>query len=150
MNEKLSDLVGESNFKLNENIKFGYQFALDQNYQEVNYSDFSSKIKLENLNIDFNYIEENKHIGNQEYFKSKVTYNNSNKSLISFETKRNLITDSAEFYDMSYEYINDCLRAGLVYRREFYNDSELKADNSLMFNITLIPFGNINSPKINK
>ena len=150
LNEKLSDLVGESNFKLNENIKFGYQFALDQNYQEVNYSDFSSKIELENLNIDFNYIEENKHIGDQEYFKSKVTYNNSNKSLISFETKRNLITDSAEFYDMSYEYINDCLRAGLVYRREFYNDSELKADNSLMFNITLIPFGNINSPKINK
>ena len=150
LNEKLSDLVGESNFKLNENIKFGYQFALDQNYQEVNYSDFSSKIELENLNIDFNYIEENKHIGNQEYFKSKVTYNNSNKSLISFETKRNLITDSAEFYDLSYEYINDCLRAGLVYRREFYNDSELKADNSLMFNITLIPFGNINSPKINK
>jgi len=150
LNEKLSDLVGESNFKLNENIKFGYQFALDQNYQEVNYSDFSSKIELENLNIDFNYIEENKHIGNQEYFKSKVSYNNSNKSLISFETKRNLITDSAEFYDLSYEYINDCLRAGLVYRREFYNDSELKADNSLMFNITLIPFGNINSPKINK
>ena len=150
LDEKLSDLVGESNFKLNENIKFGYQFALDQNYQEVNYSDFSSKIELENLNIDFNYIEENKHIGDQEYFKSKVTYNNSNKSLISFETKRNLITDSAEFYDLSYEYINDCLRAGLVYRREFYNDSELKADNSLMFNITLIPFGNINSPKINK
>ena len=150
LDEKLSDLVGEGNFKLNENINFGYQFALDQNYQEVNYSDFSSKIELENLDINFNYIEENKHIGNQEYFKSKVTYNNSNKSLISFETKRNLITDSAEFYDLSYEYINDCLRAGLVYRREFYNDSELKADNSLMFNITLIPFGNINSPKINK
>jgi LPS-assembly protein len=123
---------------------------LDQNYQEVNYSDFSSKIKLENLNIDFNYIEENKHIGDQEYFKTRVQYNNKDKSFISFETKRNLVSNSSEFYDLSYEYINDCLRAGLVFRREFYNDSELESENSLMFNITLVPFGNINSPKINK
>ena len=64
----------------------------------------------------------------------------NNKNLISFETKRDLITNSSEFYDLSYEYINDCLRAGLVYR-EFYNDSELEPENSLMFNITLTPFG---------
>ena len=51
--------------------------------------------------------------------------------------KRNLVTDSAEFYNLSYEYLNDCLRAGLVYRREFYNDSELEPENSLMFKITL-------------
>ena len=47
---------------------------------------------------------------------------------------------------MSYEYLNDCLRAGLVYRREFYKDSELEPENSLMFKITLTPFGNLNSP----
>ena len=70
--------------------------------------------------------------------------------MLSFKTKRNLITDSAEFYDLSYEYLNDCLRAGLVYRREFYNDSELEPEDSLMFQITLIPFGNINTPKIGK
>ena len=28
----------------------------------------NSKVQFENLNIDFNYIEEDKHIGNQEYF----------------------------------------------------------------------------------
>ena len=150
LDEKLSDLVGESNFKINDNINLGFQFAMDQNYQELNYSNINSKVQFENLNIDFNYIEEDKHIGSQEYLKSKISYKNSNKSLISFETKRDLITNSSEFYDLSYEYINDCLRAGLVYRREFYNDSEIKADNSLMFNITLIPFGNLNSPKINK
>ena len=150
LDEKLSDLVGESNFKINDNINLGFQFAMDQNYQELNYSNINSKVQFENLNIDFNYIEEDKHIGSQEYLKSKISYKNSNKSLISFETKRDLITNSSEFYDLSYEYINDCLQAGLVYRREFYNDSEIKADNSLMFNITLIPFGNLNSPKINK
>ena len=56
----------------------------------------------------------------------------------------------SEFYDLSYEYINDCLRAGLVYRREFYNDSEIEPENSLMFNITLTPFGGFDSPKFNQ
>ena len=69
--------------------------------------------------------------------------------IFSAETKRNLITNSSEFYDLSYEYINDCLRAGLVYRREFYNDSELEPEDSLMFRISLVPFGNINSPSFN-
>ena len=53
--------------------------------------------------------------------KTKIGFKDENKRL-SFETKRSLITNSAEYYDLSYEYLNDCLRAGLVYRREFYND----------------------------
>ena len=150
LDEKMSDLVGNASLKINETLEFTHQFAVDQNYGELNYNDFGSNINLGNMGLNFNYIEEDKHIGNQEYLKTKINYENKDRSLISFETKRNLITNSSEFYDLSYEYINDCLRAGLVYRREFYNDSELEAENSLMFNITLTPFGNINSPKINK
>mgnify|MGYP001996295520 CR=1 FL=1 len=150
LDEKLSDLVGDASININDNLKFTHQFAIDQNYAEFNYNDFGANMKFGNMDVDFNYIEEAKHIGNQEYFKTKINYKNKDKSLISFETKRNLITHSSEFYDLSYEYINDCLRAGLVYRREFYNDSELEADNSLMFNITLVPFGSIDTPKINK
>ena len=64
--------------------------------------------------------------------------------------KRNLVTKLYEFYNFDYEYLNDCLKAGLVYRREFYKDSELEPENSLMFKITLTPFGNINSPAFNQ
>ena len=93
------------------------------------------------LNIDFNYLQEKNHIGNKDYFKTKLSYKKNENGILSFETKRNLITNSSEFYNLSYEYINDCLRAGLVYRREFYNDSELEPENSLIFKITLTPFG---------
>ena len=68
---------------------------------------------------------------------------------MSFKTKRNLITNSLNFI-ISYEYINDCLRAGLVYRREFYNDSELEPEDSLMFKLTLVPFGSLDGPRLEK
>jgi len=116
----------------------------------LNYNEISTSMTFNSLNINFGYLEENKHIGNQNYLKTKIDFKNNDKGLFSFETKRDLITNSSEFYNLSYEYLNDCLRAGLVYRREFYNDSELEPENSLMFKITLIPFGNLNSPTFSK
>ncbi len=150
LDEKLSDLVGSASIKLNDKSDLKFNFALDQNYQDFNYNEIETSFNFNPISFDFSYLSEKKHIGNQEYFKTKVNLKNSDKGLFSLETKRNLITNSAEFYDLSYEYFNDCLRAGLVYRREFYNDSELEPENSLMFNITLSNFGNINSPKVSR
>jgi len=150
LDEKNSDLVGSANFNFNKKINFNYNFNIDQNYKDLNYSDIGTNMNFGAVNINFNYLKEKKHIGDQDYFKTKMTLKNKDNGLFSFETKRNLITNSSEFYDLSYEYINDCLRAGLVYRREFYNDSEIEAENSLLFKITLIPFGETNSPLINQ
>ena len=86
-----------------------------------------------------------KHLGDQEYLKFNVDLQTEN-TLLSLGTKRSLVTNSSEFYDLSYEYINDCLRAGLVYRREFYTDSELEPETSLMFKITLIPIEDTQQP----
>ena len=146
LDEKLSDLVGTSEYQISENIQLNYNFSLDQSYKQLNYNEFGTTLDLNPVKIDFNYLKESEHIGDQEYFKTKFDFEKNNNGLLSFETKRNLVTNSSEFYNLSYEYLNDCLRAGLVYRREFYNDSELEPENSLMFKITLTPFGNINSP----
>ena len=148
LNEKLSDLVGSSNYNLSENFKLDYNFSVDQNYNDFNYNEVGATYDNGALNIGFNYLNENKHIGDQDYFKTELNIKNKNKGLLSFKTKRNLITNSSEFYNLSYEYINDCLRAGLVYRREFYKDSELEPEDSLMFKVTLIPFGNLDSPQL--
>ena len=149
LNEKLSDLVGSSSYNLSENFKLNYDFSIDQNYNDLNYSELGAKYNYGALNINFDYLYEDKHIGNQDYFKTELNLKNNEKGLLSFKTKRNLKTNSSEFYNLSYEYINDCLRAGLVYRREFYRDSELEPEDSLMFKITLVPFGSIDSPKLN-
>ena len=150
LDEKVSDLVGSANYKINDKISVDYNFALDQNYNDLNYNEVGTSITSKLFNFNFDYLQEKKHVGNNEYIKSKIDYKIAEKGNLSYEFKRNLITNSSEFYNLSYEYINDCLRAGLVYRREFYNDSEIEPENSLMFKITLIPFGDINSPKLNK
>mgnify|MGYP001277948346 CR=1 FL=1 len=150
LDEKLSDLVGVSKYKINENFSLNYNFSIDQNYNNMNYNEIGTELKFNSVKLDFNYLEENKHIGDQKYISSKIDYQMNRKGLVSLETKRNLVTDSAEFYNLSYEYLNDCLRAGLVYRREFYKDSEIEPEDSLMFKITLIPFGSINSPSFNQ
>ena len=146
IDQRFSDVVGENNFKINDNFEINYNYALDQNYKNLNYNEIETKFTFNPIKFDLNYLQEKEHIGNQEYFKASFEYNKNDNSLFSVETKRNLITNSAEYYNLSYEYLNDCLKAGLVYRREFYNDSELEPENSLMFKITLIPFGDINSP----
>ena len=150
LDEKLSDVIGSTNLEINEKLKFNYNFALDQNYNRLNYNEIGTTIDLNPIKFNFNYLREMEHIGDQEYINTKIDLLNSDKGVFSAETKRNLITNSAEFYNLSYEYLNDCLKAGLVYRREFYDDSELESENSLMFKITLIPFGNLNSPSFNK
>ena len=146
MDEKMSDVVGNANYNLTDNSKIYYNFSLDQNYSDFNYNEVGTTIDLNPIKFDFNYLLEQKHIGDQEYFQTKIDFLKDSNGVFSFETKRNLVTDSSEFYNLSYEYLNDCLRAGLVYRREFYTDSEIEPENSLMFKITLVPFGSINSP----
>ena len=81
----------------------------------------------------------------------KNNYNLEQYNQLSFETKKNFKTESTELYNLSYQYINDCLTAGLVYRREFYQDvDDLKPKNSLMFTITFVPFTRINAPVRNQ
>ena len=146
LNDKLSDLVGTSSLKINDNLSLKYNFSLDNNYEDLNYNEVETALSYNNLEFNLGYLQEKKHLGNNEYLKTSLNYKTGKNQLISVENKRNLIRDASEYYNLSYEYHNDCLRAALVFRREFYNDSELEPENSLMFKITLVPFGSINSP----
>ena len=149
LNEKMSDLIGETTINLNDNFKISNSFLLDQNLEVFNKHKLDLDIIYPKTNFNLSYLEEGQHIGNQKYLQTKAGLNFDNGKL-TFGAKRNLLTNSAEFYNLSYEYLNDCLKAGLVYRREFYTDSELEPENSLMFKITLTPFGSISSPSVSR
>ncbi len=149
LDNRFSNVVGNLSHKRGDNLKFDYNYSIDQNLKETNFNEVNVDYINDNFNFNMNYLQEEKKSEDNEYIKTAIKFKKGNDGVFTFSNKRNLITNSSEFYDLSYEYINDCLRAGLVYRREFYNDSELEAENSLMFKITLSSFGGLESPGFN-
>ena len=145
LNEKLSDVIGEVAINFNENLKLSNNFLIDQNLESFNKNKIDLDIIYPKTSFNISYLEERQHIGNQKYLNTSAEFN-TNNGQFSFGAKRNMLTNSAEFYDLSYEYINDCLRAGVAFRREFYRDRDLEPEDSLIFKITFSPLGTITTP----
>jgi len=149
LDQKMSDVVGEINYNFSEIGNIGYKFSLDHNFNDLNYNEVSTELNFGKVQFNLDYLEEQNHIGMEHYASSGVTLNFNDNNKLSFDTKKNFKTDSTELYNLSYQYEIDCLTAGLVYRREFYQDDDLEPKNSLMFTITFIPFTSANTPALN-
>ena len=50
MDEKLSDLVGTSKYRINNKFSLNYNFSLDQNYSDLNYNEIGTDIDLGLMN----------------------------------------------------------------------------------------------------
>ena len=70
---------------------------------------------------------------------SSVDENNN----VKFETRRNRKLGLTEYYDSIYEYRNDCLTAGIKYKKLYYSDREIKPTENLFFSITIFPITTI-------
>tara|TARA_E500000178_G_scaffold17895_2_gene16946 strand:+ start:1052 stop:3391 length:2340 start_codon:yes stop_codon:yes gene_type:complete len=145
LNEKMSDIIGETTYNFNDNVRISNNFLLDQNLENFNKNQINLNLFYPKTSFNVNFLEESQHIGNTKHVGTKAGFN-FNNGLISLGAKRNLLTNSAEFYDLSYEYINDCLKAGVAFRREFYRDRDLEPEDSLIFKITFSPLGGIATP----
>ena len=148
LNEKTSELVGNVNYYLNEFSNFGYKFSLDNNYSTLNYNEISGIFKINKLVTSFEYLEENNHIGNSHYINAGLVLELNESNSLKFKTRENFTTDTTEFYNISYQYENDCLRAAIEYNKSFYSDNDLEPSENLMFTLTIIPFGKLSTPVI--
>jgi len=146
MDQRFSDVVGNASYNISNKINLNYKFSIDQSYKELNYNEIGGEFDLESAKFNVSYLQEKNHIGNTEFINTGLDYTFQNSTELSFSTKRNLLTSSSEFYNLSYNYINDCLKAGIAYRREFYTDRDIEPTTNLMFTISIIPFAQINSP----
>ena len=61
------------------------------------------------------------------------------ENYLSFNTRRNREINLTEYYDLIYEYKNDCLVAGIKYNKTYYEDRDLRPSENLLFTITLSP-----------
>ena len=146
LDQKMSDVVGEINYNFSSIGTIDYKFSLDHNLNDLNYNEISTSLNFSKVGFNLSYLEEQNHIGNENYVNTGISLNFNDNNKLSFETKKNFKTESTEFYDISYQYNIDCLTAGLVFRREFYEDSDIEAKDTLMFTIKFIPLGGIKAP----
>ena len=149
LDQKTSDVVGEINYNFSEIGKIDYKFSLDHSMDDINYNNISTNLDFGKIQFNLDYLEQRNHIGKDHYASSGITLNFDEKSSLGFSTKRNFKTESTELYNLNYQYASDCLTAGILYRREFYDDvDDLKPKNSLMFTITFVPFSSVSSPSL--
>ena len=81
-------------------------------------------------------------MGSSNFLENTTLYNFDDQNFLTFKTRRNKKLNLTEYYDLVYEYKNDCLVAGIKYNKTYYEDRDLKPSENLFFTISLIPLTN--------
>ena len=92
----------------------------------MNSNFLETKFTVNNFITSFEFLEENNLVGSNSYFKNDIQYKFKNNSILKYNTRRNRKTDLTEYYNLIYEYRNDCLVAAIEYNKDYYRDRDLK------------------------
>ena len=143
---KTSNFFSEIEYNPNEILKTTYKNSFKNNAKDVTYENFITEISLNNFVTTFDYLNENNTSDENSYLKNTTQYviNDSNNLL--FSTRINKKTDLTEYYNLMYQYKNDCLAASIEYNKDYYEDSDITPEESIFFKLTIIPFGASSAP----
>ena len=133
MQNKSSDIVGKFYFNPSKAFNINYDFSADNNLDTINSSKIETDFKVNNFVTSFEFLEENNEIGTESYFQSNIKYNFNNSNSILYNTRRNRKTNLTEYYNLIYEYKNDCLVAAIEYNKDYYQDRDLKPNEQICF-----------------
>ena len=122
-------------------FKGKYNFSADNNLDKLNYNELTAEFRVNNFLSSFKYIEEGGEIGNEHYLQNTTSYSLNENNSFSFSTRKNKKIDLTEFYDLVYQYKNDCLTAAIQYNKEYYSDTDMKPSEQLFFSLTIVPLG---------
>ena len=105
---------------------------------DINYQNLLTEIKFNNFSTTLDYLRQEG--DKNSYLLNKTSYNFNNSNNLTFSTRENLKTNLTEFYNLIYEYRNDCLAASVEYEKDYYNDRDIKPKESIFFKLSIIPF----------
>jgi LPS-assembly protein len=150
LGQKTSNIVGDLRFNPIENLNINYDFSLDENLTNTNYQLLETKLSINNFVTSFEYLNQNDTGNSETYLSNKTLFNISDSKNFIFETRKNKKTRLTEFYNLIYEYRNDCLVAAIEYNKDYYTDRDLKPEENVFFKLTIMPFGKASSPNLIK
>ncbi len=148
LSKKRSNIFGQLNYKPTNNFSLNYDFSLNNNLSTFEYNSLNTKFTHNNFSTEFNLIEEKGLIGLTDVVENISKYNFNEENIFSFKTRKNRNLNLTEYYDLLYEYKNDCLIAGIQYKKNYYSDADIKPVEELFFTITIVPLTKFSSNKM--
>ena len=131
LNRTTSNLFGLIKNNFSENFSFIYNFSLDNDFNTFEANSIGMNFSINNFVTEFNFNERNGEIGDSTSIENKTQINFNEGNSLVFKTRRNRKISLTEYYDLVYEYRNDCLTAGIKYRKTYYNDRDLRPKEDL-------------------
>lgn len=150
LGESQSNYFGDIKIKPHKNIDFNYNFAISRNLNKSNYDLIKTKFSVNNFATTFEYLDDKSSKDQKSYVTNNTTLQINDSGSIGFNLRKNKVTNATEFYDLFYSYANDCLEAAVAFNKSYYIDSDLKPEKQLLFSLTIVPFGKVNTPGFNK
>tara|TARA_B100000965_G_scaffold72701_1_gene57371 strand:+ start:2217 stop:4589 length:2373 start_codon:yes stop_codon:yes gene_type:complete len=150
LSERTSDYIGNFEFIPSKFFDLNYEFSVDKNLNNLNYSMIKTNIEINNFITSFEFLEEDDHLNENSYLANTTKFIIDDNKSISFETSKNLDQNITSYYNLIYQYENDCLAAAIEYNKNYYTDGDLKPDENVLFSIKIIPFGKVSSPSLTK
>ena len=150
INNNSSDIIGSFNFEPNSNFNLDYNFSVDNDLSSTNYNLIKADLTINKFVTTFEFLQEDDEIGTENHYSNEMKLMLSDSSSLMYRTRRNKKTDLTEYYNLIYEYKNDCLTAAIQYNKDYYSDKDLKPNEEIFFSISIIPFSTLNSPSKRK
>ena len=145
---KTSNLFGEITYNPNNFVKMKYNASTKNNIQDTVYENLITELSLNNFVTSFDYLNENNTLIKNSYLSNTTKYTLNKYNNIQFSTRENKTKNLTEYYNLMYQYKNDCLAASIEYNKDFYDDRDIKPTENIFFKLTIIPFGEASSPNL--
>ena len=148
INKKSSNVFGQFGFTPSKNFSIDYNFSLTNDLNKLEYNSIVTSGNYKNFTTEFEYLKEGGVIGDANTIENVTSYNFNEENSLSFKTRKDLKRNLTEYYDLLYEYKNDCLVASLRYKKNYYSDADIKPLEELFFSITIIPLTTFSPDKL--
>ena len=117
---KTSNFFGEIKYSPLSFLNTRYNLSTKNNLTDINYQNLITEIKFSNFTTTLDYLRQDE--DKNSYFLNKSSYSLDESKKFKFLNKKKSKNDLTEFYNLMYQYKNDCLSASIEYNKEYYND----------------------------
>ena len=93
-------------------------------FETLNTSRINTTFKTSKFRTDLTYLKESEFFGSSSYVETDLIYNFNSDNNLTFGTRRNRKLNLTEYYNLIYDYKNDCLIASIDYKKSYYGKNK--------------------------